>query len=137
MRALQMLVFALLTWLVSPSAAAAPINVNTADESALDTLPGIGPSKAKAIIEHREKNGPFSTLDDLDGLPETMAWRPPVGLEQDPPRHWHRLPIALITSGALVTSVVGFFMASPLGVCWPHWHWSITTLETPSRSSTP
>lgn len=41
------------------------LNINEADASALVTLPGIGPSKAKAIIEYREKKGAFRQVDDL------------------------------------------------------------------------
>lgn len=43
----------------------APINVNTADTELLDELPGIGPSRAEAIIEEREANGDFANADDL------------------------------------------------------------------------
>lgn len=45
------------------------ININTADASTLQTLPGIGPSKAGAIIEHRNANGPFASVDQLDDVP--------------------------------------------------------------------
>jgi competence protein ComEA len=41
------------------------ININTATMSDLDTLSGVGPSTAKAIIEYRTKNGPFGSVDDL------------------------------------------------------------------------
>ncbi|MGA5692536.1 helix-hairpin-helix domain-containing protein [Cytobacillus pseudoceanisediminis] len=41
------------------------INLNQANESELQTLSGIGPSKAAAIIEHRETNGPFKDAADL------------------------------------------------------------------------
>lgn len=41
------------------------VNINTADETGLMTLPGIGPSKAAAIIAYREENGPFITIDAL------------------------------------------------------------------------
>jgi competence protein ComEA len=41
------------------------ININKASESELQTLPGIGPSKALAIIEYRETNGGFQTVEDL------------------------------------------------------------------------
>lgn len=41
------------------------VNLNQADQSQLETLPGIGPSKAAAIIEYREKNGPFKVIEDL------------------------------------------------------------------------
>ena len=41
------------------------VNLNTADEAALDALPGVGPSTAKRIIEDRAANGPFSKPEDL------------------------------------------------------------------------
>ncbi|WP_237658439.1 helix-hairpin-helix domain-containing protein [Ureibacillus xyleni] len=44
------------------------ININTADESQLTTLPGIGPSKAQAIIAYREENGSFKTIEDLTNV---------------------------------------------------------------------
>jgi len=49
----------------TPAAAGAIININTATEAELTTLPGIGPAKAKAIITHRQTVGPFKTVDDL------------------------------------------------------------------------
>nr|WP_295710822.1 ComEA family DNA-binding protein [uncultured Halomonas sp.] len=44
----------------------APINVNTADAELLAELPGIGPSRAAAIIEERETNGAFDSVEDLE-----------------------------------------------------------------------
>ncbi|NIS83149.1 MAG: ComEA family DNA-binding protein, partial [Anaerolineales bacterium] len=41
------------------------INVNIASAPELETLPGIGPSLAQKIIDHREKNGPFLELEDI------------------------------------------------------------------------
>ncbi|MHC0035844.1 helix-hairpin-helix domain-containing protein [Pseudoneobacillus sp. C159] len=41
------------------------VNINKATENELETLPGIGPAKAKAIIEYRETNGVFKTIEDL------------------------------------------------------------------------
>jgi competence protein ComEA len=41
------------------------VNINTADASSLESLPGVGPSTAKAIIAHRQANGPFSTPEGL------------------------------------------------------------------------
>ncbi len=41
------------------------INVNTADQAALESLPGVGPAKARAIVEDRAKNGPYKTVEEL------------------------------------------------------------------------
>lgn len=47
----------------------AGVNINTATAAELDTLPGIGPSKAAAIVQYREENGPFASVDALDAVP--------------------------------------------------------------------
>ena len=44
------------------------VNVNTATVEALDTLPRIGETLANRIVDYREENGPFQTLDDLDDV---------------------------------------------------------------------
>jgi competence protein ComEA len=41
------------------------ININTASETDLETLPGVGPVTAAAIIDYRTQNGPFAAVDDL------------------------------------------------------------------------
>ena len=41
------------------------VNINTATQEELDTLPGIGPSIARKIIEYREQNGKFSNIEDI------------------------------------------------------------------------
>ena len=49
----------------------AATNINTASQTELESLQGIGPAKAKAIIEYREKNGSFASVEDLkkvDGI---------------------------------------------------------------------
>ncbi|GAO36037.1 topoisomerase [Sulfuricella sp. T08] len=51
------------------AAFAGPVNLNTASESELDTLKGVGPVKAKAIMDYRVKNGPFKSVDDLEKVP--------------------------------------------------------------------
>jgi competence protein ComEA len=43
----------------------APININTATEAELETLSGVGPVTAAAIIQYRTDHGPFATVDDL------------------------------------------------------------------------
>ncbi|MCX8038317.1 MAG: helix-hairpin-helix domain-containing protein [Candidatus Sumerlaeia bacterium] len=46
-----------------------PLDLNTASEEQLQTLPGIGVVRAKAIISHRESHGPFRRLEDLKQVP--------------------------------------------------------------------
>lgn len=41
------------------------VNINTADEAALDTLPGVGPAMAKRIIEYRMTEGMFQSIEDI------------------------------------------------------------------------
>lgn len=43
------------------------ININTAEKSELETLPGIGPKMAEKIIEYRQKED-FSSIDDIKGV---------------------------------------------------------------------
>ncbi len=63
-------VLLLLLWFTVPTWAAEtkPINVNTASMAELMSIKGIGEAKARAIIEHREKHGPFKTVDELKNV---------------------------------------------------------------------
>lgn len=45
------------------------VDINTADAVGLEALPGVGPSIAQAIIEWRETNGAFASVDELDDVP--------------------------------------------------------------------
>jgi competence protein ComEA len=42
-----------------------PVNVNTATQTQLESLPGIGAASAKRIIEYRDKNGKFKKIEEL------------------------------------------------------------------------
>ena len=42
-----------------------PVNINTATQAELESLPGIGPVLAQRIIAYRESNGPFNTIEDI------------------------------------------------------------------------
>ena len=54
---------------VTTTTAAPLINLNSATSDQLDTLPGVGPSTAKAIISHRNRKGPFGKVEDLLNVP--------------------------------------------------------------------
>ena len=60
---------------VSGASDGGKVNINTADEAGLMTIPGIGESRAKAIIAYREENGKFESIEDImkiDGIKEKM-----------------------------------------------------------------
>jgi competence protein ComEA len=63
------LIFSLLP---AGAALAGPVNLNSADAATLaKELDGVGPAKAQAIVEDRQKNGPFRSAEDLlkvDGI---------------------------------------------------------------------
>lgn len=55
---------------VSPAAAAVlkPININKASAADFDKLPGIGPGLAQRIIDYRNQQGNFTSIDDLENV---------------------------------------------------------------------
>ena len=53
---------------VSISTAFAAVNINTANQAELASLPGVGPAQAKAIIDYRMSHGPFKTIDDIKNV---------------------------------------------------------------------
>jgi len=51
------------------------VNINTASFTELDSLPGIGEVKARAILDYRQKNGLFTALEDLmkvEGISQSL-----------------------------------------------------------------
>ena len=55
----------LLAGLFMTVSAWAAVDINTATQSELEAVKGIGPAKAKAIVEYRQKNGSFKNIDAL------------------------------------------------------------------------
>ncbi len=62
----KIIFYALSSLIASLSAAA--VNINTANEAELQALPGVGPAKAKAIIEYRKQHGHFKSVDELKNV---------------------------------------------------------------------
>jgi competence protein ComEA len=52
----------------APSSPGGPIHLNTATVEELETIPGVGPVTAQRIIDFREQNGPFRSVDELDAV---------------------------------------------------------------------
>lgn len=55
--------------LLACSTLVSALDINSADAKALESLNGVGPAKAAAIVEFRAKNGPFKSVDDLEKVP--------------------------------------------------------------------
>lgn len=53
---------------VASGPGASTVNLNTADTTELETLPGVGPATAEQIIAHREQHGPFTQLADIEAV---------------------------------------------------------------------
>lgn len=66
------------------------VDVNTASVAQLNELNGIGDSKANAIVQYRDKNGPFQSVDDLrnvSGIGDKLLarLRPQLTVGKNPP----------------------------------------------------
>jgi competence protein ComEA len=56
--------------LISVSAWAAPVNINSADAATLSSaIKGVGEKKAQAIVKYRKEHGPFRSVDELANVP--------------------------------------------------------------------
>ena len=62
---IRILVTLALAFAAATVPALAAVDLNTATRDELVSVPGIGPTKAQAIVDHRTANGPFKSVDDL------------------------------------------------------------------------
>jgi competence protein ComEA len=65
---MKKIIITFVTFLGLSFSAFAAVNINTASEAELETLSGIGPAKAKAIVEYRKKQGGFKSIDELENV---------------------------------------------------------------------
>ena len=63
MKRITLTLFSLMVLLANTVLAA--VNINTADQKTLASLPGIGTTKAEAIVQYRKTNGEFKTIEEL------------------------------------------------------------------------
>jgi competence protein ComEA len=80
---LKKLLMLCLAFMVSIGVAFAAVDVNTADQAALESVKGLGPVKSKAIIDERTKNGPFKDADDLATRVKGLGTKSVANLEQN------------------------------------------------------
>ncbi|MBM3350821.1 MAG: helix-hairpin-helix domain-containing protein [Betaproteobacteria bacterium] len=63
---MKKILLALIAFMSLSFSALAAVNLNTATQAELESLDGIGPVKAKAIIDYRKKSGGFKSVDELE-----------------------------------------------------------------------
>jgi competence protein ComEA len=66
---MKRLLFSILASFFMISTVFATININTASESELETLNGIGPTRAKDIVNYRKQHGAFKSTEELKNVP--------------------------------------------------------------------
>jgi len=65
---LKKTIFTLLAFLSFSLSAIAAVNINTATQEEIETLSGIGPVKAKSIVDYRKAHGGFKSVDELENV---------------------------------------------------------------------
>ena len=79
---LKKILLAFVTLMATMSFALAQVDVNKADQAALDSVKGIGPAKSKMIIDERSKGGEFKDWADLEKRVKGIGAKNSVKLSQ-------------------------------------------------------
>lgn len=80
---MKKILLAIFAFIMTCGLAFAAVDINSADEAALDAIKGVGPAKAKAIVEERKKNGPFKSLDDVAARVKGIGEKTVAGWKKD------------------------------------------------------
>jgi len=77
------ILLALVAFFMTVGMAFAAVDINSADEKGLDAIKGVGPAKAKLIVDERKKNGPYKSLDDLAARVKGIGEKTVAGWKKD------------------------------------------------------
>ena len=77
------ILLALVAFFMTIGMAFAAVDINSADEKGLDAIKGVGPAKAKLIVDERKKNGPFKSLDDVAARVKGIGEKTVAGWKKD------------------------------------------------------
>lgn len=77
------ILLALLAFFMTIGMAFAAVDINSADAKGLDAIKGVGPAKAKLIVDERKKNGPFKSLDDVAARVKGIGEKTVAGWKKD------------------------------------------------------
>lgn len=80
---MKRILLALVAFFITCGLAFAAVDINSADEKGLDAIKGVGPAKAKLIVEERKKNGPFKSLDDVATRVKGIGEKTVAGWKKD------------------------------------------------------
>ena len=77
------ILLALVAFFMTIGMAFAAVDINSEDEKGLDAIKGVGPAKAKLIVDERKKNGPYKSLDDVAARVKGIGEKTVAGWKKD------------------------------------------------------
>ena len=80
---MKKILLAIVAFFMTVGMAFAAVDINSADEKGLDAIKGVGPAKAKLIVDERKKNGPYKSLDDVATRVKGIGEKTVAGWKKD------------------------------------------------------
>ena len=80
---MKKILLALVAFFMTVGMAFAAVDINSADEKGLDAIKGVGPAKAKLIVDERKKSGPYKSLDDVAARVKGIGEKTVAGWKKD------------------------------------------------------